>query len=92
MINTLLTATQGLMSNPTTLLIGIQGLLAGDGDGGDGITMECFKNASTENQLYYIIEALSEKTGYIPPSRECFKNLSPDYQWYHVWRSWGGGS
>jgi len=55
-------------------------------------TKECFINASTDDQLYYIVEALSENSGYTPPSRECFLTLSPDYQWYHVWKAWGGGS
>lgn len=49
-------------------------------------------SATTDYQLYYIAQALSETSGYVLPSRECFINLSPDYQWYHVWKAWGGGS
>jgi hypothetical protein len=55
-------------------------------------TKECFMSATTDYQLYYIAQALSETSGYVLPSRECFINLSPDYQWYHVWKAWGGGS
>jgi len=87
MINSLLAGTQGLLANPTTLLIGIQGLLEGEPPP-EPISRECFINKTTDYQLYNILIMLSHYSGYELPSKECFVNLPLDYQLYQILRAW----
>ncbi len=90
MINSLLAGTQGLIANQTTLLIGIQGLLAVEPPvpPPEPISRECFINKTTDDQLYNILIMLSHYSGYELPSRDCFVNLPLDYQLYHILQAW----
>jgi hypothetical protein len=89
MINSLLAGTQGLLANPNTLLIGIQGLLTGEPPNPppEPISRECFINKTTDYQLYNILIMLSHYSGYELPSKECFVNLPLDYQLYQILRA-----